>query len=398
MRVVILSKALVVGAYQRKLEELARLGVELTALVPESWREPRVGVQRLERRYTAGYTLQALPIALNGQHHLHFYPTLGPALRRLRPDVLHIDEESFNLATFQAMRLGVALGARCCFYNYANIDRFYPPPFGLFERYSFRHAAHALACNQEAAAIMRRHGYAGPLTIVPQFGVDPELFRPAEQDGGRRTEDGGPNPSTVHRPPSTVHRPPSTVHRPPSFTVGYLGRLVPEKGVLDLLEAVAGLPSEIRLRLVGDGSQRPAIERRIAQLGLQARVALLPAVGSTMVPDAMRALDALVLPSRTTPSWKEQFGRVLIEAMSCGVPVVGSSSGEIPHVIGDAGLVFPEGDVAALRAQLARLAADPALRTQLALLGRERVLAHYTQAAIARRHVAVYRAMFESGT
>ena len=390
MRVVILSKALVVGAYQRKLEELARLGVELTALVPESWREPRVGVQRLERRYTEGYTLQALPIALNGQHHLHFYPTLGPALRRLRPDVLHIDEESFNLATFQAMRLGVALGARCCFYNYANIDRFYPPPFGLFERYSFRHATHALACNQDAAVIIRRHGYAGPLTIVPQFGVDPELFRPAG-DGERLSAIG-------YRLERFAPLRPAIGYQPPSFTVGYLGRLVPEKGVLDLLEALAGLPPGIRLRLVGDGSQRPAIERRIAQLGLQARVALLPAVGSTMVPDAMRALDALVLPSRTTPSWKEQFGRVLIEAMSCGVPVVGSSSGEIPYVIGDAGLVFPEGDVAALRAQLARLAADPALRTQLARLGRERVLAHYTQAAIARRHVAVYQAMLESGT
>lgn len=363
MRVALLSKALVAGAYQRKLEEIARLGVELTALVPTSWREPRVGVTRLERRYTAGYTLEALPIALNGRHHVHFYPTLGPALRRIRPDVLHIDEESFNLATFQAMRLGVALGARCCFYNYANIDRFYPPPFGLFERYSFRHAAHALACNQEAAAIIRRHGYTGPLSVVPQFGVDPELFSPAGA--------AGPRP----------------------FTVGYLGRLVPEKGILDLVEAFAGLPPGPRLRLIGDGSQRPAIAAAIGRLGLGARAAILPAVGSTAVPAAMAELDALVLPSRTTASWKEQFGRVLIEAMACGVPVVGSSSGEIPHVIGPAGLTFPEGDVAALRERLARLAADPGLRAELARRGRERVLAHYTQAAVAARHVEIYRAM-----
>jgi glycosyltransferase involved in cell wall biosynthesis len=367
VRVVILSKALVAGAYQRKLEEIARLGVELTALVPERWREPRVGTLELERRYTAGYSLEALPIALNGRHHLHFYPTLGRALRRLRPDLLHIDEESFNLATFQAMGLGVALGARCCFYNYANIDRFYPPPFNLFERYSLRHAAHALACNQEAAAIIRRHGYTGPLTIVPQFGVDPELFAPAS-----------PQPSALS---------------PQPFTVGYLGRLVPEKGIIDLVEAVAGLPPTVRLRLVGEGSQRAAIEARIARLGLQGRAQLLPAVGSTAVPATMAGLDALALPSRTTATWKEQFGRVLIEAMSCGVPVVGSSSGEIPHVIGDAGLTFPEGDVAALRERLARLAADPALRADLARKGRERVLAHYTQAAVARRHVEVYRAM-----
>ncbi|MFQ3664330.1 MAG: glycosyltransferase, partial [Chloroflexaceae bacterium] len=98
-------------------------------------------------------------------------------------------------------------------------------------------------------------------------------------------------------------------------------------------------------------------------------------------------------PSRTTPTWKEQFGRVLIEAMSCGVPVIGSSSGEIPHVIGEGGLTYPEGDVSALSAAIARLVADPAARRELACRGRERVLAHFTQAAIARRHVEVYAAM-----
>ncbi len=364
MRVVILSKALVAGAYQRKLEEIARLGVELTVLVPPAWREPRVGVQRLERRYTTGYTLTVLPIALNGRHHLHFYPTLGRALRRLRPEVFHIDEESFNLATFQAMRLGVALGARCCFYNYANIERFYPPPFNLFERYNFRHAAHALACNQEAARIIRRHGYTGPLTIVPQIGVDPEVFAPAPQQ-----RDGA------------------------TFVVGYLGRLVPEKGVLDLVEALAQLPRHVRLRLVGDGVQRPLIARRASRLGLDERIERLPAVSSTDVPAILRGFDTLVLPSRTTPTWKEQFGRVLIEAMSCGVPVIGSSSGEIPHVIGEGGLTYPEGDVGALSAAIARLVADPVARRELACRGRERVLAHFTQAAIAHRHVEVYEAM-----
>ncbi|NTU85142.1 MAG: glycosyltransferase family 4 protein, partial [Chloroflexales bacterium] len=274
------------------------------------------------------------------------------------------------------MRLGVALGARCCFYNYANIERTYPPPFSLFERYSFRHAAHAMACNQEAATIIRRHGYTGPLTIVPQFGVDTDIFSP-KRDEQRKTE-GAPVASP--------------------FVVGYVGRLVPEKGILDLVEAVGGLPPHVRLRLVGDGSQRPAIERRIAQLGLGSRVTIAPAVGSTEVPAAIRALDALALPSRTTPSWKEQFGRILIEAMSCGVPVVGSSSGEIPHVIGAAGLVFPEGDVAALRTTLAHLADNPALRADLAYRGRERALASYTQAAIARRHVEVYAAMLAPAT
>jgi len=102
-------------------------------------------------------------------------------------------------------------------------------------------------------------------------------------------------------------------------------------------------------------------------------------------------LDVLVLPSRTQVNWKEQFGRVLIEAMACQVVVVGAHSGAIPEVIGDAGLTFKEGDPFDLRAQLQKLLDDEALREDLALRGRQHVLEHYTQASIAARTVAVYR-------
>jgi glycosyltransferase involved in cell wall biosynthesis len=363
MRIVLLSKALVVGAYQKKCEELAALpGIDLTVIVPQSWREPRVGEQRLERRFTNGYRLEALPLGLNGRHHEHFYWGLGRLLRSIRPEVFHIDEESFNLATYQAMRIGVALGARCCFYNYANIDRFYPPPFGWFEQYSFRHAAHALAANREAQAIIRRHGYQGPITIIPQVGVDPDLFIPAAQP--RSTE---------------------------VVTIGYVGRLVPEKGLLDLLDAMALLPASIHLRIIGDGTQRAALQARADELGLAARIEWRAWVSD--VPAELRDLDILVLPSRTTRTWKEQFGRILVEAMACGVAVVGSSSGEIPHVIAEAGLTFPEGDALALARRLRLLADQPALRAEYGRRGRARVLANYTQAALAKRYAEVYRFM-----
>ena len=108
MRILMLSKALVVGAYQKKAEELAALpSVELTVAVPPLWREPGVGAQALERRFTRGYALEVLPIRFNGRHHIHYYPSLGRLVARLRPDVFHIDEESFNLATFLALRAGV---------------------------------------------------------------------------------------------------------------------------------------------------------------------------------------------------------------------------------------------------------------------------------------------------
>ncbi len=366
MRILMLSKALVVGAYQKKAEELAALpGVDLTVAVPRAWREPGVGVQRLERRFTCGYRLVVLPIWFNGRHHIHCYPTLGRLVAALRPDVFHIDEEAFNLATFLAMRVGVRFGARCCFYNWATIDRFYPPPFAFFERYVLRHAAHAIAGAEEAAAIIRRHGYRGPLSVLPQFGVDPQLFAPA----GRA-------------PQATQVEP---------FVVGYLGRLVVQKGVLDLVEALPALPPQVRLRLVGEGDLRARIVARAAELGVGERVELIP--WTSDVPAELRRMSVLALPSRTTRTWKEQFGRVLPEAMSCGIPLVGSSSGEIPNVIGDAGLIYPEGDVHALAERLRRLAADPALCAELGRRGRARALEHYTQAALARQYYALYRSM-----
>lgn len=369
MRILMLSKALVSGPYQKKCEELAAIpGVELTVLAPTSWREPRVGVMPLERRFTTGYRLEAIPIALNGQHHLHFYPTLERIVRRVQPEIFHVDEEAFNLATFLAMRAGAQIGARCCFYNYANIDRWYPPPFNLFERSVFRRAAHALAANREAEAIIRRHGYQGPLTVIPQFGVDPAIFRPADQLARQDADPG-------------------------QITIGYVGRLVPEKGILDLLDAVARLPPQIQLRIIGDGVQRDAIVARAQQLGLGARVKI--DAWSSSVVEALQQLDLLVLPSRTTRSWKEQFGRILVEAMSCGVPVIGSSSGEIPHVIGDAGLIFPERDSCALATCITQVAESASLRADLAARGRARVQSLYTQAALARRYHTIYESMRE---
>ncbi len=365
MRILMLSKAMVVGTYQRKAEELAALpGVDLTVAAPSWWIEPGVGALELERRYVRGYRLQVLPIWLNGHFHVHFYPALRRLVEHVRPEIFHIDEESFNLATFQAMRLGVAAGARCCFYNYANIDRRYPPPFGWFERYNFEHAAAAIACSHEAGGILRRHGYQGPLHILPQFGVDHELFHPAEVS----------HPS-----------------RP--FRIGYFGRMVEEKGVLDLVGAVAQLPEDVRLLLIGSGELEERIAAAIGHLGIRGRVELRPMAPSAQIAAEMRGLHAFVLPSRTTTRWKEQYGRVIPEAMASGVAVIGSDSGEIPHVIGDAGLVFREGSVDDLAGKLRQLIEEPELHATLARRGRERVLVHYTQRALAQSYYEIYRDM-----
>lgn len=362
MRVLMLSKALVVGAYQTKLEEMARQpGLALTVAVPPYWRE---GAHRLtlQRAHTAGYDLRVLEMALNGHYHMHFYPRLARLIGETRPHLLHIDEEPYNLATLQALVLGRRAGASCLFFTWQNIYR--AQRWHLLERYVLGHAHAAIAGNGDALAILRRKGFRRPGVVIPQFGVDPTIYRPLPEARALWRQ------KLAHLAPAHA------------FVIGYAGRLVEQKGLRVLLQAVSGLPGEWRLLLLGDGPLRPEIEQTAAALGIAERVTLLPAMPSTDVPAWLNVLDCLVLPSLTRPSWQEQFGRILIEAMACEVAVVGSDSGEIPNVIADAGLTAREGDAAALRAQLARLA-DPAERRRLGRLGRDRVLRHYTQSSVA---------------
>lgn len=363
MRVLMVSKACLVGIYQRKLEEIARHDdVELAVVVPPHWRDER-GVTPLERAHTEGYELIVEPIALNGSFHFHFYPRLGRHIRAFRPDVVHLDEEPYNLATFHGMVLARQAGCRTLWFSWQNLLRRYPLPFSLLERYCLRHADAAIVGNHTAAQVWQDKGYSGPLAVIPQFGVDPQAFAP-----------------------------PTRREAQPGFMVGFAGRLVEEKGVDLLLAAAAGL-EEVRVEMLASGPLRARLEAQARRLGMTDRVTFRGTLPSTRMPEFYHRLDALVLPSRSRPNWVEQFGRVLVEAMACGVPVIGSDCGEIPHVIGDAGLVFPEGDVDALRGHLARLMADPDLRADLTRQGRERVLAHYTQARVAAQTVAVYREM-----
>lgn len=378
MRVVMLSKAIVVGAYQRKLEELARLpGVELIAIAPPSWRDSRGEVQ-LERVYTDGYQLLELPVALNGHFHAHFYPGLPQTLQRLQPDLIHVDEEPYNLASWQAFRWAAAHRCPALFFSWQNLLRQYPPPFNWIERANYSRAAFAIAGNEEAGRVLRAKGYAGPMTVLPQFGVDPDLYRP------------GAAPM-MERPPGAA------------LVVGYAGGLVAEKGVDLLLRAVwqcnqrlaADGAAGCHVVIAGTGPEQAALEDLALRLGLLDRVTFLGKVSSTAMPAVYASMDVLALPSRTIATWKEQFGRVLIEAMACRVPVIGSDSGEIPNVIADAGLVFPEDDAAALADLLIALAQQPALREHLARRGYGRATAHFTQARIAQQTYSVYQQILE---
>ncbi|MBA3530410.1 MAG: glycosyltransferase family 4 protein [Ardenticatenales bacterium] len=367
MKILYLSKALVVGAYQTKMEALAANGtLSLVAAVPPSWKDER-GESRLERAHTEGYTLSVLPIFFNGSFHTHFYPTIGRLLDEIRPDLFHIDEEAYNFATFHAAWEAHRRKIPFLFFTWQNLLRHYPPPFRWMEQWVFNHAVHAIAGNEDAQQVLRQKGYLGATSVIPQFGVDLRLFEMGQRLERTASQDTSP------------------------IVFGYAGRFVEEKGLHLLLDALAGLQGlPWRCEMRGSGPAQAALEARAQALGIQAQVAFLPPLPSTEMGRFYREIDVFVLPSLTRSNWKEQFGRVLIEAMASGVVVVGSDSGEIPHVIGEAGLVVPESNIEALQGALRLLMLDAPLRQRLAHAGRRRVISHFTQSAIARHTHQLY--------
>jgi glycosyltransferase involved in cell wall biosynthesis len=369
MHVLMVSKACLVGAYQTKLEAIAKFDdIELSVIVPPVWQDP-AGPIPLERSHTNGYRLLVDPIRLNGQFHLHYYPTLKKRLQTLKPDILHMDEEPYNLATWLGVRQAKKAGVKSLFFSWQNICQKYPFPFNWVERQVLSAVDYALMGNQAAVEVWEEKGYQGHYQVIPQFGVRPDIYSPPPgRDEGR------------------------------TFVIGSAGRrLVPEKGIDLLLRAAANLPGIWRVQIAGEGPARPELEKLALELGIKERVHFDGVIASSQMPAYLRQLNVLVVPSRTLPNWKEQFGRILIEAMACGVPVIGSDSGEIPNVIGEAGLIFPEDDVPALTNHLLTLLKDESLRRRLEQAGRERILNHYTQEQIAAKTVEVYREMMQDG-
>ncbi len=355
-RLLVVSHPAVVSVNQEVYRELARRGWDVTIVVPSRWRHsyskspvtPRA-LDGLER------SLRPVPVVFAGRPQRHLYLTRCRSLcTRLRPDVVFVEAEPYSLAATQwsraCRRSGVPFGVQC----YENIDRTLPLPVRGLRSRVLRDAAFVAARSDTAARLTRAWGARGEIGLappaVPGWGSVPAARERGV--GGRGVGGRG----VGGRP----------------FTIGYAGRLVQSKGLMDLLGAVRKLEAPVELLLVGDGELRAMLEGQSIP-GSQVRV--IDGLAHDQMASAYAQLDVLVLPSRTTATWKEQFGRVIVEALWCGVPVVGSDSGEIPWLIGltGGGLIFREGDSEMLADRLRRLRESPALRERLARTGRDAV-------------------------
>lgn len=367
MRVLFVARYLQAINQKKVLFLCQQPGLQLWHLVPTHWHDAFNRYQAASQSKDH-YEQIAHPVVNAPDIHRFVYWPVPRFIRDLRPDVIHVEEEPESLAAleFSLLRRLLAPRAKLILFTWQNIQRRTNAVVDMIRRVNLRSADGLIGGNTDALSVARTLGFRGPAIVLPQLGLDPEDFSPKPREAQR------------------AH------YQLDGFTVGYVGRLTQEKGLATLLNAIQPL-ADIRLMMVGNGPMLASLQEAKSDPRWGSRLIVTGSLSHVETAQVISAFDALVLPSFTRQHWKEQFGHVLIEAMACGVPVIGSASGAIPEVIGDAGLLFPEGNTATLQNCLLRLQADSQLRATLRARGHERVLARYTHQHIAEQTAAFYQ-------
>ena len=368
-RLLTIGHSYVISANRRLAHEMAVQGGgkwDVTAVAPARY---RADLGRVSARPFDGEAsrLQTVEVHLDRVPHLMWYAGLAPLLES-KWDLVHCWEEPYIFAACEVARQAPR-ESKLVMATFQNLSKQYPWPLSSFERSSMNRADAWIAFGQTVhQSLGTRKGYAGkPSRVIPP-GVDVDRFRSdPEARASIRARLGWPADD---------------------FVVGFLGRFVPEKGIPLLLDALRSSAGPWRAIFVGGGPLQPAIEEFAA--AHRGRVHIANGVPHDAVPEWLNAMSCLCAPSQTTAAWREQFGRMLIEAMACGVPVIASNSGEMPFVVEDAGLVLPEDDVRAWTAALDRLSADEELRGELRARGVARVNERFTWPIVARAHLAFF--------
>jgi glycosyltransferase involved in cell wall biosynthesis len=367
LRVLFVSHTYVVGVNQGKLNAIAQTGkVEVGLLVPSNWKALEWNrVFEVEQPYPK-IKVYTAPVLFTGKGGAHIYAPgkIWQVVNDFQPDLVQVEEEVFSLCAFELALWSRITGKPLVVFGWENMDRTLSTSRRWVRQFVINTAKLMLPGNQDGANLLQKWGYTGLMEVIPQMGVDTSLFNPGLRD--RQNQE---------------------------FRIGFLGRLVPEKGI-DTILAASKILRERGLKcqviICGSGSYEDALRQEAEKQQVADLVIWRGSVSHEQAPEEIRQFDVLVLPSRTASSWKEQFGHVLIEAMAMGVPVIGSNSGEIPNVIGRSDLVFPEGEAQGLAAILERMISDLNWRQEVGHYGITRVAQDYTHERIAERLINLW--------
>jgi glycosyltransferase involved in cell wall biosynthesis len=364
MKVLVVSHSYTVGVNQQKIQRLAKLpGISVALTAPKVFMDMGRKLY-LEKTPDAAFRMYPLNVFWYNHLYVHFYDwfQLLRAFIKEKPDVLYIEEEPQSLATGQVLLTALLFNVKRVLLTWENLEVKFPLYKRLIAWWVLRRIDVVVGGTGDALATISKIGFKGKGFVNPQFGLDEDIFCPKNVNP-LKTKLGLGN----------------------KFVIGFIARLTPEKGILTLIRAAAQIPFDFILLIVGDGPVKDPAVKLAAELGIENKVKWGGIISHKQLPEYMNCFDLFVLPSIPSSTWKEQFGHVVIEAMACQVPVIGSDCGAIPELIGDGGLVFPSGDESRLAAHIKALFDDPGLRKAMGARGRQRVLENYSDRVIVQK-------------
>jgi glycosyltransferase involved in cell wall biosynthesis len=369
LRVLRISHSSNVSAYRERDRKLEQLGVEVALICPSDWEH----LGQSDRNIKESFSVDQIRTLGTGAIPLFAYD-LGPIIERIRkfrPDVIDIHEEPYSVSCFECLVLAKTFAPRAAyvFYTAQNINKKYPLPFRMSEGFVYQNSHGAYPCSIGVQEVLQAKGYAKRCPVIP-LGVDPQQFSPQ----GETIRD--------------------WKHNNDSQVIGFTGRLVESKGLQVILQAMALLPhsvkSTVKLLVAGSGPSQAKLSELATNLGLADYVTWLGALKQTEMPAFYRSCNVVVVPSITTKTWKEQFGRVPVEAMSCGIPIIVSDSGSLPEVAADCGIIVPEDNPTALSAALQELLPNRLRSAEIGRRSGDLVRTRFSWHAVAQLMVQLY--------
>lgn len=365
----------VLRSERKKYEEIAEYNdIDLCVITPQCWNFNYKHHEFEENTNEENYTIFPIRVAFAGYHHRSFYfSSFRKILKSFQPDIIHIFQEPHSIFTLQVLlaRNIFLPKAKVVFITWENlIHQKYPFRFSniykYIENYSYRHANYATPITVSADNVLRARGFLKG-THVLRWGIDFELIKKQDANDIRKK-----------------------LGLLGSFVVGYVGRFVIEKGILDLVKAVGQLPANVKLLLIGDGPLKNEIKSLAEQISFANRLITVDSISNTEISKYLNCLDTLVLPSHESKYWVEQLGKVLLEAMACEIPVIGSNTGEIPFVIENSGLIFQAGNINELSDKIEAVRLKSIDVSKLVKVAKQRVENLYSWRTIAANLHKIY--------
>ncbi len=383
MKICIVGHPYISEVNQKKINALKEVSKENEILLisPPSWHIPSFPPVPL---FTDNEKIKivSLPTAFTGHGGLYFFRSLKliSILKSFQPDIIQVDQEPHSLVYLQVLlaKSIVSPKAKLIFFSWNNLPnlRKFPKNISveMIQGFTLKHTDGAVCGNPDGAQILESIGFKNPIEVIPQFGIESSVYKKDNVEELKKKLKIGS-----------------------SFVIGYIGRIIPEKGLMTLMETLKELKNyNWKILFVGRGDMMPEILSFGRTYNIEDRIINIDNAFWYDIVPYMNCMDVLVLPSVSTTYWKEQFGRVLIEAMACEVPIIGSDSGAIPWVIGDAGLVFPEENVGKLRTHILNLIQHISLREELAKLGKLRMEREFTEEIVACKYLEFYKRIIDN--